>query len=55
MQVRTVDNPVGKIVRKLYLPCLSCTRIVSEVKYHDEPGQMPCESPEIQHLVFDDC
>ena len=29
LQVHIVDDPVSKIVRKLYLRCLSCTRIVS--------------------------
>ena len=29
LQVRIVDDPVGKIVKKLYLPCLSFTGIVS--------------------------
>ena len=63
LQVRIVDDPVSKIVRKLYLRCLSCMWIVClfvfigffSVKYRDEPGQKPCENREIQHPTLDDC
>ena len=32
LQVRIVDNPVSKIVRKIYLRCSSCTWIAFSVK-----------------------
>ena len=46
LQARIVYDPVNKILRKLYLRCLSCTWIVFSVKYRDEPGQKPCENRE---------
>ena len=55
LKVRTVDDPVSKIVRKLYLRYLSGTWIFFSVKYRDEPGQTPFENQEIQNLSFDDC
>ena len=48
LQVRIVDDPVSKIVRKLYLRCLSCTWIFFSVKHRHEPGQTSCENREIQ-------
>ena len=50
LQVRIVDDPVSKIVRKLYLRCLSCTWIVVSVKYRDEPGLAKIEKYCTWHL-----